>query len=601
LLSCLVIVLATLAVYCQTWTHGFIIYDDGEYITDNPLVRDGISVAGLKWAVSAVVADLWTPLTTIGHQILCSLPGDSAGNHHLASSLLHALSGILILAISRLMGCPMRVGLLGAMVFLLHPCRIPSVAWAAELKDMLATTFGLGASFCYLRGMRSETRGKFLYTVGLVLFAASLLSKPSWVGLPVVLAAMTFAGTPEYRSWILRLVPHCVFAGVTVVIAMFNGRHHFLLPDFLPPDGMSAIGYSVASLFGLAWRMVDWSGPTFVDRPDQPMVVAMWCGWAFIGLWGIAAIVLRKRQPLVALGLLVFLCFGLPSSGLFPFSRMAMADHYTYMTHLGILLALAPLAMQLAERMKGKVLLPVGVGLALFLGISTTQRVGDWQDSVSFAKSELARDPDNSRALMGLGLSLWREGKVEDSLVVFSKLAATRPLSFNENAAIGEALAAVGDTEGASHYFGNALRYPIHSDGRAHRFLASQAISNGRPEQGLRLLLNAPIRSTEERFVHQLELASVYEKLGMRVHHAEILWKMARDSPDDQFLLVEATAAFAASNRYDVAIRMVEAGISRFPDEQDLAALLAELKANFEGGIVTGRAGLGVWAFEERF
>jgi hypothetical protein len=49
-LICLLLALITLLAYLSVGWHEFIVYDDGDYITQNQTVQAGLTWTGVKWA-----------------------------------------------------------------------------------------------------------------------------------------------------------------------------------------------------------------------------------------------------------------------------------------------------------------------------------------------------------------------------------------------------------------------------------------------------------------------------------------------------------------------------------------------------------------------
>ena len=56
---CLLLVLATLAVYGQTAHYDFVNYDDDHYVYENPHVRNGLNRESVGWAFTAVWSSNW--------------------------------------------------------------------------------------------------------------------------------------------------------------------------------------------------------------------------------------------------------------------------------------------------------------------------------------------------------------------------------------------------------------------------------------------------------------------------------------------------------------------------------------------------------------
>src|SRR6185436_9547164 len=91
-LICLLLVLATLAVYWQVGSHEFTNYDDPDYVTENRLVQKGLTWEGFLWAFNNSFA--WHPLTWLSHMVDWQLFGLNPGAHHLMSVLFHIANSL---------------------------------------------------------------------------------------------------------------------------------------------------------------------------------------------------------------------------------------------------------------------------------------------------------------------------------------------------------------------------------------------------------------------------------------------------------------------------------------------------------------------------
>src|SRR5439155_11757548 len=76
----------------------FVNYDDNEYVTENPYVRQGITPAGVKWALTSGDAANWFPVTRLSHMLDSQLFGLASGWHHLTNVFFHALATLLLFA-----------------------------------------------------------------------------------------------------------------------------------------------------------------------------------------------------------------------------------------------------------------------------------------------------------------------------------------------------------------------------------------------------------------------------------------------------------------------------------------------------------------------
>jgi len=132
ILICIGIIAATLVAYEPIRHNGFVTYDDGHYIYDNPLITAGISWQSLGQAFTKPHFFMWHPLTTLSHMLDYQLFGLNPSGHHLVSVLLHIANALLLFLILRNITGTTWASAFVAAVFALHPIQVESVAWAAE-------------------------------------------------------------------------------------------------------------------------------------------------------------------------------------------------------------------------------------------------------------------------------------------------------------------------------------------------------------------------------------------------------------------------------------------------------------------------------------
>jgi len=133
-LIALLLALVTLAIYLPVARHGFLNNDDDEYVTENPDVQNGLTLAGLKWAFTTGCASNWHPLTWISHMTDCSLFGLNPGAHHLINVIFHAANAALLFGLCLRLTNRTWPSVFVAALFAWHPLHVESVAWIAERK-----------------------------------------------------------------------------------------------------------------------------------------------------------------------------------------------------------------------------------------------------------------------------------------------------------------------------------------------------------------------------------------------------------------------------------------------------------------------------------
>ena len=158
LLLCLLLALATVAVFAPISHYDIIYYDDPQYVTDNPHVTEGLTWPNVKWAMAAVCAGNWHPLTLLSHMADVQLFGLKIGRHHLVSLMFHTANSLLLfLLLNRMTGVIWRSAFVAA-AFALHPLHVESVAWLAERKDVLSAFFFMLTLGAYARYAQRRSR-----------------------------------------------------------------------------------------------------------------------------------------------------------------------------------------------------------------------------------------------------------------------------------------------------------------------------------------------------------------------------------------------------------------------------------------------------------
>src|SRR5271168_2552616 len=123
-LIALLLALVTLVVYLPAGWHDFVNYDDIDYVTDNPFVKNGLSWADLKWAFTTGHASNWHPLTWISLQTDCELFGLNAGAMHMINVLFHAANVSLLFLVFLRWTEKLWPSALAAALFAWHPLHV---------------------------------------------------------------------------------------------------------------------------------------------------------------------------------------------------------------------------------------------------------------------------------------------------------------------------------------------------------------------------------------------------------------------------------------------------------------------------------------------
>jgi Tfp pilus assembly protein PilF len=392
-LAIVALAILPLIAFHGVFSAGFINFDDDQYLTANPFVLRGLTIAGVQWAFSHAFLDLYHPLSLVSLMADVSVFGVSPLAIHAENLLIHIASGILLFLIFKQATADFWRSALLAAIFSIHPLRVESVAWAAERKDVLAMFFGLLAVGGYLRFVRASCsprigqpigrRAFYISAVYLFIcacFVLSLLAKPMFVTLPAALLLLDFwplrrisfdalrggtgdaapdqssrppaqiAATPTSNSVDKFNKPSvaAILVDKLPLLALAVG-YYWLMRQFKPTLTRHAdyiVQSPIARLANAAVSYVRYLiGLIFpIDLATPYPIVPHWPAWIVAGAVAILLGVTifagsqARRRPWLIVGWLWFLGTMLPSIGIVgQIAFQSMADRYSYLPSIGLI------------------------------------------------------------------------------------------------------------------------------------------------------------------------------------------------------------------------------------------------------------------------
>jgi protein O-mannosyl-transferase len=447
LLIYLALLLATFAVYAQVRNFDFVNYDDGDFITDNLNVRQGLTVQGLEWALTSGYEGNWVPLTWVSHMLDCQFFGLESGWHHLHNVLLHALAAVLLcMFLQRATGTRWRSALV-AFLFALHPLHVQSVAWVAERKDVLSACFWFLTLWLYVRYAERPGAGRYL-TVALS-FWLGLMAKPMMVTLPFVLLLLDYWPLARLgqrsRKAIWEKLPLLGLAGAATAIT-YLAQKHAAAVNLVPLGARLANATHSYTLYILqtfwpARLAVFYPYPRDFDFAFLPLLAE----GVLLAVVTTGVIVLRRRAPYLLMGWGWFVVTLVPVIGLVQVGDQAHADRYMYIPMVGLLVMLIWGAAEILEKLRAKKLaIPLAAAACLTSAVVSWVQVGYWRNSETLFRHALAVTNDNKVANNNLGNYLMDSGRLSEALPYFETAVRIDPESAIARNELGTALGEMG-------------------------------------------------------------------------------------------------------------------------------------------------------------
>ena len=438
-----VLALAAFLLYVPTFSHGFVAYDDDQYVTNNPVVQRGLTPEGVRWAFTTTHFANWLPVTWLSHMLDVSLFGLEGGGHHASSAVLHgANAGLLFLLLCGMTGLRWP-SLAAAVLFAVHPLRVESVAWVAERKDVLAATFFLLTLLAYRRYVRAPAAGRYVLVA--VMYALGLMSKTMLVTLPFLLLVLDWwplrrlrsghAEAPEgARLSVGRLVLEklpllglAMIASAWTVALQGAGGALELGERLTLGQRLANAPVSVVRYIGKTVWPTDLA--VFYPHPGSWPTWMVAASVAVVIVITLLAWLVRRRMPYVMVGWLWFLGMLVPVIGVIQAGLQSIADRYTYLPGIGLLIAAcwAGFAFIRARRINPTASIAVVGAIAMVLAVLSVSQQRTWATTLTLFRHALRATDENWLAHLKVATELSQAGDVDRAAEHFRESVRINP------------------------------------------------------------------------------------------------------------------------------------------------------------------------------
>lgn len=395
------------AVYSGCFSHDFLRnWDDTMYVTRNPAIRE-ITPENIGILSTTIYGGNIAPLQMISYLLDHALWGLDPAGFKGTNILIQALCGFMLyrilITVARFPAVP---ALLAASLFLIHPVQVESVAWISQRKTLLATLFFLLSYLLYARF--ADKGNRRTYILSLLAFTASLLSKSSGVGLPLLLLAHDHCEGVPIRISVKRLAPFITIAAATALLTVFIQSAPDSDGGVVAWHGGSFISNArlALSLPASYLGLLLWPAGLSAHYPEKIpgfFSFSLSAGVLIASSWLIACVILLKRRNRLSLPLLLIGVGFLPVMQIVPLLP-TMNDRYWHLPMAGVAVLCAAL---LQKTRASRLTTPVACFLVILLSILSFTRTAAWSDSLTLWQSAMKVYPNDPRILLLLGDS-WR-------------------------------------------------------------------------------------------------------------------------------------------------------------------------------------------------
>lgn len=421
----ILIILISFFAYFPVLQNGLLEWDDYGYLKNNPLIYS----INLKEIFSHNVMWNYHPLTILTLAIEYHFFGLNETGYHAVNLLLHLLNVILVFYTVLLLSDKVEVALIASLFFGIHPMHVESVAWVAELKDLLYTFFFLASYISYLKYLKVPQR-KF-YAFALLLFLASLLSKAMAVSLPVLLVLTDYFRERKInKKNLLEKVPFFLLAIIFGIVAVFAQGDSVATRDL----GLSVFQRIIFACYSFITYLIKLILPinlsAFYPYPILNSGVIPFKYYIYvlvvlgIGFGVFYSLCYSKR---IFFGLGFFTITIVLVLQLLPVGSAIMADRYSYIPSIGIFYLAGEGLILLWNKKLKLITIALVFVFTIFFSVETYARCGVWGNDMSLWNDVISQFQTAPIAYNNRGLAFLNERSYDKALEDFDKAIKLYP------------------------------------------------------------------------------------------------------------------------------------------------------------------------------
>ena len=405
-----------------------------------------------------------------------------------------------------------------------------------------------------------------LFPIPSVKSVPSVAKNPGLIHREADLRLESVAKSP-LASLLFEKIPFFALAVVASVVTLLVQKHGGALAagENLPPGARGANALvSYCRYSGKLFWPADLA--VFYPHPRHwPIEQVLLAGVLLLGI-SLLLIVKRQRYPFLMMGWLWFCGTLVPVIGLVQVGGQAMADRYTYIPSLGVLVLAIWGAYELVRRWRYYAIALSVAGSAVIVVCMTLarQQLGHWKDSETLGRHALEVTKNNYLAHLSLGVFLFNKGQMDEAIRQYRETIRLNPDYAEAHYNLGAALGVKGQMNEAIRQYQEAIRLnPDYTE--AHNNLGAALGMKGQIDEAIRQLQKA-IRLKPDYAEAHNNLGTALGKKGQMGEAIRQYQEAIRLKPDYAEAHNNLGIALGKKGQMDEAIRQYRETIRLNPD-----------------------------------
>jgi len=546
LVSLIIVTAIVTYAYLPGLSSKALMFDDDQYLVENQLVQNP-SYGSVKRFFTEVlkpstVRGYYQPLAMVS--IMADVAaGGSVQNlkpFRITSLIIHLINTMLVAVLLYILfRRPIPAAML-ALLYAVHPITIASVVWLSERKTLLASFFALLSLISYLGYTRKKSW--LAYSLSILLFVLSLLSKPSIIAMPVLFLLLDYWPLNRLsRRAFLEKIPLFFISAVFATVTFISQSRAASVKTPMQTGFLQALLVPCHNIIfyirNIVWPVnLSWFYP--YPHPfnlSDPMILTGLIGTAL--LIALLLISMQWTKSLL-IGFLFFLAAVFPTLGIISVHPAIAGDRHLYFPVLGILLPIGYFLSKIWIKpfttfsKSGRNILVAVILIILTVPefVLTRFYLKHWRDSETLYGYMLSQSPNVGLIHNNFANFLKNAGKTREAIYHFKmslNLKPDSPIIYNN---LANALCKIGQLDQAVEHYKKSLE-----------LMPGFAVAH-------------------------FNLATAYEQQGKTSEAIEEYRRALKFKPDYLEALSDMGFAFAKQKKFDEAVRCYKKALELKPD-----------------------------------
>lgn len=473
-----VAIIATYIAFVPSLKNGFVSWDDEGYLFENGY-NINFGWKATKAIFSNIIMANYHPITMWVYSLLHHLYKFTPYPYHLFNVIFHLFNVLLVFIFTyRLSKKNLVISFVTALLFGIHPLHVESVAWVSETKDVLYTFFFLIGLLFYMKYTTIKQNRIFFYSLSLLFFILSCLSKGMAVVFPLILVIIDYLNEKKInlRSQ-LNKIPFFLVAllfGIIAIKAQASDKGIFdtsalsLLDKFVLPF-YGFLFYIGKMIYPLNLSIIyPYPVKTSSTLPPEYLIAP----FIFIILVGLVIYSLKYNRKIAFGSLFFFFCI-LPVLQIIPVGISIASDRYFYLSSIGLFFIIGyglDYLLKAKSRIKPifrYLVILIMFGFSVILINTTRQRTKIWKNTFTLWEDVIRYNPKLDKPYFNIGLQLDRNGNTDSAITLYKKAIFYNPKNVKALNNLGNRLYEKRLYDSAFFYYtqlvkADSLYYPVY-------------------------------------------------------------------------------------------------------------------------------------------